>query len=138
MALPVAGLRSKQRAAALLTCSFPGPTCLLSLCLPLQALCGAHLSVTGNDAAWPKLHADRIIAAPNQTAQIRGEATPHLIQISIEIGNLCARIMQATTANHSQTHTQSQSQSQSQTQWQTPKQTRCEPTSACTSTKGVS
>lgn len=118
MALPVAGLRSKQRAAALLTCSFPGPTCILSLtlslCLPLQALCGAHLSVTGNDAAWPKLHADRIIAAPNQTAQIRGEATPHLIQISIEIGNLCARIMQATTANHSQTHTQSQSQTQSQ------------------------
>lgn len=42
MALPVAGLRSKQRAAALLTCSFPGPTCLLSLTLSLSAFLFKH------------------------------------------------------------------------------------------------
>lgn len=82
MALPVAGLRGRQRAARsssidlLLTLPssyFLQPP-LATLALPPQPLCGAHLSVTacawawvGNDAASPKLHADRIIAAPNQT-----------------------------------------------------------------------
>lgn len=104
MALPVAGLRGRQRAARsssidlLLTLPssyFLQPP-LATLALPPQPLCGAHLSVTacawasvGNDAASPKLHADRIIAAPNQTkpnrtAQLRqlhhtrpGHAPPH-------------------------------------------------------------
>lgn len=42
------------------------------------------------------------------SSSTRGRATPQPIQISIEIGNLCARIMQATTPNHSHSHSQSQ------------------------------
>lgn len=116
---------SEQRAAALLTCCLPSllPPSSNLLSPPSPFLLSHFVAHTSLSLPVPEprsamtLHrqncmliaSSQLQSKPNRaephsfaSSTTRGRATPHLIQISIEIGNLCARIMQATTPNHSQ------------------------------------